>query len=155
MRFPSSPFADLLEIMNHRPLEICKPEVKTTVSARTMWNRNMLLPLLKPVLKNTTEQRSPVYSICQFGHVCSYLTDRLFSRCQLCIWNQLMIFHFHLSGLPLVKVVIKGWHFSLAYIVSGLIWKPYTQPFLLSLVYQHLIHLMACDTADLLKENWK
>lgn len=155
MRFPSSPFVDLLEITNHRALEICKPEVKTTASAGRICSRNMLLPLPKPVLKNTTEQRSPVCSRYQFGHVSSYLTDWLFSRCQLCIWNQLMSFHFQLSRLPLVKVVIKGWHFSSAYIVPGLVWNPYTQPFLLSLVYQHLIHFMACNVADLLKENWK
>lgn len=155
MQFPSSPFVDLLEIMNHRPLEICKPEVKTTISTRTICNRNMLLLLLKPVLKNTSEQRSPVCSTCQFGHVSSYLADWLFSRCQLCILNQLMIFHFQLSGLPLVKVVMKGWHFSLAYVVSGLVWNPYTQPFLLSLVYQHLIHFMMHDMTDLLKEDWK
>lgn len=117
--------------MDHRPLEICKPEVKTTVSARPVCIRNTLLPLPKLVLKNKTEQRSPVCSTCHFGHVSSYLIDWLFSRCQLCVQNQLMIFHFQLSGLPLVKVVIKGWHFSLAYITykSGLVWYPYPNPF--------------------------
>lgn len=40
--FPSSPSADLLEVMNSRPLEVCKPTVKTTVCASTMCNTNML-----------------------------------------------------------------------------------------------------------------
>lgn len=92
-----------------------------------MYNTNILLQLPKPAdcnyLKNTTE-RDPVCSTCQFGHVSSYLSDGLFSRYQFCVWNQL-ICNFQLSGLPMVEVVVKGWYFS----VSGLVWRPYTQPF--------------------------
>lgn len=62
MWFPSSPFVDLREILNSRPLWIYKPEVKTTASVRMICNRNMLLPVPKPVVKNLAAQRSPVHS---------------------------------------------------------------------------------------------